>query len=253
MRQANPKLSVVTVTYNAGRTLPYTLQSVTEQTYQHIEYILIDGKSKDRTLSVIQESNVLIDVLLSEPDKGLYDAMNKGAALATGDYICFLNAGDAFFAPDTVERMIKCIPEGDLPGVIYGETALVNEQRCFVGMRWHRAPEVMTWKSFLKGMLVSHQAFILRRDLFEPYDLSYRFSSDVDWCIRMMKKTDYIFNSRLTLINYLNEGMTTGNHKASLKERFLIMAKHYGIVLTLVQHMRFVLNGFKKKLFKDNK
>ena len=167
--------------------------------------------------------------------------MNKGAALATGDYICFLNAGDTFFAPDTVERMMNGLPEGELPGVIYGETALVNEKRQFVGMRWHRAPEALCWKDFQRGMLVSHQAFIVRRNLFEPYDMTYRFSSDVDWCIRMMKKTDNIHNTRLTLINYLNEGMTTANHKASLKERFWIMKKHYGMIPTLIQHAKFAL------------
>lgn len=249
MEQKSPTLSIITVTYNAEKTLPFTLKSVAEQTYPQIEYILIDGKSKDRTLSVIEESDVSIHILLSEPDKGLYDAMNKGAALATGDYLCFLNAGDTFFAADTVERMIKSIPSNsELPGVIYGETALVNEQRKFIGMRWHRAPSSMNWKSFLRGMLVSHQAFILRRDLFEPYDLSYRFSSDVDWCIRMMKKTSFIHNSHLTLINYLNEGVTTGNHKASLKERFHIMAKHFGIAATIVQHGRFAAKDILKKI-----
>lgn len=185
MNQRTLTLSVITVTYNAEKTLPYTLKSVAEQTFPNIQYILIDGASKDQTLSIIEDFDVSIHALVSEPDHGLYDAMNKGAALATGDYICFLNAGDAFFSADTVERMINSIPEGELPGVLYGETALVNQQRFFVGMRWHRSPQTMTWKSFLRGMLVSHQAFILRRDLFEPYDLSYRFSSDVDWCIRL--------------------------------------------------------------------
>lgn len=251
MNKKKPILSVITVTYNAERTLPYTLQSVAEQTYSDIEYILIDGASKDKTLSVIEESKVSIHRLISEPDKGLYDAMNKGAALASGDYICFLNAGDAFFAKDTVERIMNGLPQDEQPGVIYGETALVNEKRMFVGMRWHRAPETMTWHSFSQGMLVSHQAFILRRDLFEPYDLSYRFSADVDWCIRMMKKTNAIHNSRLTIINYLNEGMTTGNHKASLKERFHIMAKHYGFIPTLIQHGYFVFKGIKNKIGKN--
>lgn len=244
----NPTLSIITVTYNAEKELPFTLKSVVEQTYSNIEYILVDGKSKDNTLSIIEESKVAIHKLISEPDKGLYDAMNKGVAMATGDYLCFLNAGDTFFAPDTVERMMESIPEGELPGVIYGETALVNEQRIFQGMRWHRAPETLTWRSFRKGMLVSHQAFILRRDLFEPYDLQYRLSGDVDWCIRMMKKTNYLYNTHLTLINYLNEGMTTGNHSESLKERFRIMMKHYGFFPTLWQHGRFLLNGLKMKL-----
>ena len=77
-------------------------------------------------------------------------------------------------------------------------------------------------------MLVCHQAFFARRDLVEPYDLRYRFSADFDWCIRIMKKADVLHNTHLTLIDYLNEGMTTRNHKASLKERFRIMSRHYG-------------------------
>lgn len=244
----NPLLSIITVTYNAEKPLPFTLKSVAEQTYPHIEYILIDGKSKDKTLAVIQESDVSIDVLVSEPDKGLYDAMNKGAAMATGDYLCFLNAGDTFFAPDTVERMMNAISADKLPDVIYGETALVNERRQFIGMRKHRAPENLTWKSFLEGMLVCHQAFYVRRELFEPYDLSYRFSSDVDWCIRMLKKSDNMHNTHLTLINFLSGGMTKKNQIASLKERFRIMAKHYGMLPTLLQHGKFALKAVQKKV-----
>ena len=244
-----PVLSIITVTYNAEKPLPFTLKSVAEQTYPYIEYILIDGKSKDKTLAVIQESDVSIDVLISEPDKGLYDAMNKGGALATGDYLCFLNAGDTFFAPDTVERMMKGIDTDKLPDVIYGETALVNESRQFIGMRKHRAPETLTWKSFLKGMLVCHQAFYVRRELFDPYDLSYRFSSDVDWCIRMLKKSNNNHNTHLTLINFLSGGMTKTNQIASLKERFRIMAKHYGMGATLVQHGKFAFNAVRKRIF----
>lgn len=243
-------LSIITVTYNAEKELSFTLKSVAEQTYPHIQYVLIDGKSTDKTLSVIEESDVSIDALVSEPDKGLYDAMNKGVALATGNYLCFLNAGDAFFAKDTVERMMKSIPAGDLPGVMYGETALVNEWRQFIGMRKHRAPEILTWKSFSEGMLVCHQAFILRRDLFEPYNLSYRFSSDIDWCIRMLKKSKFNHNTHLTLINFLAGGMTIQNHKASLKERFWIMAKYYGTLPTLMRHVEFLLKAIWKRISK---
>lgn len=245
-----PCLSVITVTYNAEKTLLHTLRSVGQQTYPHIEYIVMDGGSKDGTLACVKSSGVRTDVLVSQPDKGIYDAMNKAAALATGDYLCFLNAGDAFFAPDTVERMMCSIPRGHLPGVLYGETALVDEKRNFVGMRWHRAPDKLTWKSFSRGMLVCHQAFVVRRDLFEPYDLAYRFSSDVDWCIRMMRKTNHIHNTRLTLINYLNEGTTTANHKASLKERFHIMTKHYGWCMTVLQHLKFGMKALRKKVTK---
>lgn len=103
-------------------------------------------------------------------------------------------------------------------------------------MRRLSAPATLTWKSFKQGMLVCHQAFFARRDLVEPYDLRYRFSADFDWCIRIMKKADVLHNTHLTLIDYLNEGMTTRNHKASLKERFRIMSRHYGWASTVTHH-----------------
>lgn len=107
------------------------------------------------------------------------------------------------------------------------------------------APPVRTrnayLESFKQGMLVCHQAFFARRDLVEPYDLRYRFSADFDWCIRIMKKADVLHNTHLTLIDYLNEGMTTRNHKASLKERFRIMSRHYGWASTVIHHLWFVL------------
>ena len=102
-------------------------------------------------------------------------------------------------------------------------------------------------ESFRKGMLVCHQAFFARRELVEPYDLHYRFSADFDWCIRIMKKSHNLHNTHLTLIDYLNEGMTTRNHKASLKERFHIMCKHYGYVSTVLHHIGFVFRLLYRK------
>jgi glycosyltransferase involved in cell wall biosynthesis len=150
-------------------------------------------------------------IWLSEPDKGLYDAMNKAASMASGDYLCFLNAGDTFHTSNSIEKMMSSLEEGKEPDIIYGETAIVDNHGVFLHMRRLSAPEKLSWKSFKQGMLVCHQAFIVKRELFEPYDLSYRFSADFDWCIRMMKKAEYLHNSHLTLINYLNEGMTTSN------------------------------------------
>lgn len=96
-------------------------------------------------------------------------------------------------------------------------------------------------------MLVCHQAFFAKRTLAEPYDLRYRFSADFDWCIRIMKKSKVLHNTHLTLIDYLEEGMTTRNHKASLHERFRIMAKHYGWLSTVAHHAWFVVRAVVKK------
>ena len=242
-----PKFSVITVCYNAEATLEDTIQSVISQTYHHVEYIIVDGASKDRTMDIVNRYRDRIAVVVSEPDKGLYDAMNKGIRLATGDYLCFLNAGDSFHEDDTLQQIVHSIHTLQLPDVLYGETELVDHEGHFLRMRRLQAPEHLTWKSFRQGMLVCHQAFFPRRDLVMPYDLRYRFSADFDWCIKIMKKSKVLHNTHLTLIDYLAEGMTTHNHQASLKERFLIMARHYGWASTVAHHAWFALRLLLKK------
>lgn len=241
-----PLLSIITVTYNAAQSLEATLKSVANQTYTSVEYILIDGASTDATPQLLEQYAKYINTLISEPDQGLYDAMNKGIKQATGDYICFLNAGDTLLNTHTLEDLVSTLPQ-QLPDVIYGETQVVNEKREFLRMRRLSAPEKLTWKSFKQGMLVCHQSFWAKRTLAEPYDLHYRFSADFDWCIRILKKAKQTHHTHLTLVSYLNEGMTTQNHKASLKERFHIMCHHYGWISTIVHHLWFILRNYLKR------
>ncbi len=238
----HPKFSIITVTYNAAAVIEDTLQSVITQTYKNIEYIIVDGASTDRTMEIIGRYRKHIHTVVSEPDRGLYDAMNKGIRLATGDYVCFLNAGDELHEDDTLQLIVHSLTGlPGLPDVIYGRTAIVDREGHFLRMRRLEPPENLTWRSFRQGMLVCHQAFFARRDHAVPYDLRYRFSADFDWCIRVMKQSTVLHNTRLTLIDYLNEGMTTRNHRASLAERFRIMCRHYGYVQTALLHLKFAL------------
>ena len=248
MTESAPIFSIITVTYNAESTIEATMRSVKQQTFRPIEHIIIDGASKDNTLYIINKYKDKNTKVISEPDHGLYDAMNKGIRLATGTYLCFLNAGDTFHEQDTLARMVNgagLMANEKLPAILYGQTAIVDAERHFLRMRHHTAPEVLTWKSFQQGMLVCHQAFFVKRTLAEPYDLQYKYSSDYDWCIRMMKKADVISNTHLILIDYLDEGMTTRHHRASLIERLRIMAKHYGWGKTLLMHLWFVIRLLK--------
>lgn len=238
---SHPIFSIITVTYNAAQTLEATIQSVIAQTYHSIEYIIIDGASTDATLQIVDKYKSHITTFISEPDKGIYDAMNKGLGMAKGDYVCFLNAGDTLHQSDTLSQMVYSLQTPRLPDVIYGQTNIVDSNRRFLHARRLEAPESLTWKSFRQGMLVCHQAFFAKRTLAEPYNLQYRFSSDFDWCIRIMKKATILHNTHLTLIDYLDEGMTTRNRRASLKERFRIMVKHYGWCSTVAHHLWFVL------------
>lgn len=241
----HPKFSLITVTYNAGAVLEDTIQSIITQTYKNVEYILIDGASTDNTMRIIERYRDHIHTVVSEPDQGLYDAMNKGLSLATGDYVCFLNAGDCLHEDDTLLGMVHSVAASHEapcpPDVLYGDTALVDSEGHFLRMRRLTPPEHLTWKSFRHGMLVCHQAFFARRAIAPHYDLRYRFSADFDWCIRVMKQARYLHNTHLTLVDYLDEGLTTRNHRASLIERFHIMCRHYGTVPTVMRHLWFAL------------
>lgn len=240
----SPVFTVITVTYNAGKTLTPTLESVFGQTYPQIEYILVDGASKDFTMEIVHSYRDRFACVVSEPDSGLYDAMNKALKRATGDYVCFLNAGDRFHGSTLLSDIaaeLQVLPR--FPDVIYGQTVLIDSTGRSVRMRHYSAPEKLYWKSFRKGMLVCHQAFWVKRTLCEPYNLRYRFSSDFDWCIRMLKKGTFFYNTHKILIDYLDEGMTTLHHKASLRERFQIMTVHYGWCGTLLAHARFLLRA----------
>ena len=255
--------SVITCTYNASETLQRTLNCVLSQTWPHVEHLIIDGASTDGTLEMalrykensdVEENGHSVTVV-SERDKGLYDAMNKGLDRATGTYVVFLNAGDVYPSPDTLELIAGSVGEDELlPGVLYGDTDIVDATGHFLRHRRLQPPEDgLSWHSFRQGMLVCHQAFYARMDLAKRthYDLRYRYSADVDWCIRIMKAADHenlpLKNVEMVAVNFLDGGMTTKYHRASLRERFRVMCRHYGFLSTLGMHLWFVFRAVFKK------
>lgn len=231
-----PLISVITVVYNGEEHIGRTIESVIGQTYKQIEYIIIDGKSTDLTLDVIAGFDG-VDLLLSEPDSGLYDAMNKGLNMATGAYVWFLNTGDQVYSKDTVEHMVAGL-EG-LPDIIYGGTMIIDENQNEIGDRRLRPPEKLTWRSFRQGMVVCHQSLIVKRELAPAYNLTYRLSSDIDWAIRAAKNAAQTHNSKLILSRFMEGGLTEHNIKAGLKERFKIMQGFYGLIPTVLRHFVF--------------
>lgn len=240
MQTVAPTISVITICYNAGHALRHTVASVCSQTYPHVEYIVVDGVSTDRSLETINDYYPLISRIISEPDNGIYDAMNKGLSIASGDYVCFMNAGDSFASRDTLSDALGGIT-GELPDIIYGETDIVDSEYRYVRHRRLRAPEQLKYESFRHGMVVCHQSFYARRSIAPLYDTQYQFSADVDWCLHILRRAQHIHNTHLTLTHYLEEGTTTRNHCASLRERFRIMRRHYGFIPTLTSHIYFGL------------
>ena len=252
-------ITYVTVTYNAADVLQRTLDSVLAHDYPDIVHLIIDGASTDGTQEMVNDyiecsndsGNGHRIQLMSEPDKGIYDAMNKGLRSLDGDYVCFLNAGDFLPASDTVSRIAAAVAES-APAVLYGDTDIVDAEGRFLHHRRLAPPENLTWKSFRHGMLVCHQAFYARTDfaIATPYDQQYRYSADVDWCIRIMKAADKekvpLQNLHMVVANYTEEGQTTLHHRESLKERYRVMERHYGRVQTFLMHCWFLVRAVLK-------
>ena len=234
-----PILSVITVVYNNVNDIERTLLSVLNQTYGGIEYIIVDGLSNDGTLEIIKRYEARIAKLISEKDKGIYDAMNKGLTLASGDYVIFMNSGDEFFATDTVAQVFASVPDAD---IYYGETEMIDDGGNSLGQRRHKAPQTFTWRGFKLGMSISHQAIYIKRSLIAPYDPKYQLSADIDWIIRAAKKAKIIVNVNRYVAKYLVGGMSKAKHKQSLLERFDIMKRHYGLVPTVFNHVVIAFN-----------
>lgn len=228
------KISIITVTFNNVKNLQKTIYSISQQLYSAIEFIIVDGKSTDGTFELIENNGDIIDKWISEPDKGIYDAMNKGLRMATGDYVWFINAGDEIFTTTTISEIFK---NADVfADVYYGQTMVIDEKGNEIGLRRLKPPQNLTWKSYQFGQLVSHQSFIAKRELAPFYDLKYNHSADTDWQIKILKRSGIIVNSHRILSRYLKGGQSSRTIFPSLKERFIIMIKNYGLIKTILNH-----------------
>lgn len=240
----SPSISIITITYNASQVLQRTIDSVTAQDYPHIEYIIVDGKSKDATMNLVQAAGSAIHKVVSEPDKGLYDAMNKGLAMATGDYVLFLNAGDEL-ADGHVLSAVFALPAAD---VYYGQAMLVNLDGKSLGLREPLPPEKLNWKSLQWGMSVCHQAFIIRRDKAVNYDLQYRICADIDWMIRSLKQCETTAKTEGLVCLFLIDGVSSTHRKKAWKERYVVLSRQYGWFNNLLNHLYIVLRyPFKRR------
>ncbi len=237
-----PLVSIITVVYNGADTLERTIQSVVRQTYPNLEYIIVDGGSQDGTLEIIHSYQKQISCWSSEPDEGLYHAMNKGIAMATGDYFWFINAGDEIADATVVAKIFE---EGSYADVYYGDTLVVDSFGKEIGLRRLSPPANLTWRDFKRGMLVSHQSFIASRRVATNFNTQYRFSADYDWCIKALKAAREVRNTRLIMSRFLEGGLTRHNILPGLKERFGMMVKYFGVWATVWAHVGIAFRFFR--------
>lgn len=221
------KISIITVAFNAEQFIERTIKSVIEQTYSNIEYIIIDGNSKDNTLQITEQYGSHITTLLSEPDKSLYDAMNKGIKAATGDYLWFMNAGDRIYDKDTLANIMQQCKGEDF---VYGDYIMVDEEgHTYKGHKDPPSDKTISARSFINGMVVCHQSMLIKRSIAEFYDFEqWRISADIDWCIRTLKNARSFKYVAQYWCWFLTGGVSDQSRFKSNRERYKIARKHFG-------------------------
>ncbi|HJV34180.1 glycosyltransferase family 2 protein [Geomonas sp.] len=238
-RPGLPLVSVVTVVFNGERHLEQTILSVLNQSYPNVEYVVIDGGSTDGTPAILERYAERIDCLVSERDDGIYDAMNKGIALAHGELIALLNADD-YYEPDAIEQVAEAYLESPCQGVYYGNNYVLQED---LELKYSFYPSLA--RCWL-GMPVCHQAMFVHRQVYQEvggYSLGYRFAADYDFLLRSMRRQVPYLPVDAFLVNYRNTGLTSTNYAASLREAKRINGDHFGTLS--LPHAKYLAGYYK--------
>ena len=183
----NPWISVITVCLNNKMTISDTIASVLTQTYFRIEYIIIDGGSTDGTVEIIKSCGTRISKFISEPDKGIYDALNKGIRIASGDIIGILNSDDSFYDEKVIEKVAKTFEDYDMDAV-FGDVQFVDPVKTSKVIRYFSSKHFNTSK-FRFGFMPAHPSFYVKRELFEKlgcYKTDYKIAADFELLVRFL-------------------------------------------------------------------
>lgn len=217
-----PLITVITVVLNGDRHLEQAIQSVLHQGYGNIEYIVIDGGSTDRTLDIITKYKDEIDYLVSEPDKGIYDAMNKGINLAHGKLIGLLNADD-YYEPDAIESVVNKYKANPSQQILFGNTYMLQED---MNLRYKHYSHTKYWL----GMGICHPAMFVHKDIYKiigAFNLHYRISADFDFMVRAILKKVMFVPVNKFLVNYRTGGFSAMNLPSTLRENRMIIKKYF--------------------------
>lgn len=247
------KISVITVCLNAGHLLKKTIESVLEQTYSELEYIIVDGASSDDTKAVVCEYSARIQKFISEPDEGLYDAMNKGVSLSGGDLIIFLNAGDFFVSKDSVNSYINKmkLSEADL---FFGRIVWSDARNHVICLSDHAASK-FTWD--LKESNFPHPATIYKRSLFETigkFNLTFSIAADYEWNVRALvaKKVRFQYIDIIVTVFYA-DGISSrqefaGRHQEEIETVNRIYFRPQHLYRTLAKNKRLLQSPLFRKM-----
>lgn len=231
------KISIITATYNSAATIRDCIQSVNSQTYNNIEHIIIDGASKDNTLEIINNLPNRVTKIVSEPDKGIYDAMNKGIKAATGDVIGILNSDDFFTSDNIIEIVVENFKNCDIDA-LYGDVHFVNPDDITKSVRYYSSA-IFKPSLFRFGFMPAHPSFYMKRECYEKYglySLDYKIASDYDLLIRYLhrEKIKYKYINK-DFVTMRTGGVSTENFNSivTLNKEIVRACKKYGIYTNL--------------------
>lgn len=225
----SPKVSVITVVFNAAAVIGNTIKNIANQTYDNIELVVVDGGSTDETVSIIRSFERVVTKWISEPDKGIYDAMNKGTRLATGDWIIFMNAGDSFYENNSVEKFVNFVRSSANADMIFGDVIIVDGNR-----EWKR--ELKNDFMFLIRNMICHQCIFYSKDSFKKaggFDIRYRMTADFEHLMRMKTNGLRIVRFPQVISRYSLDGVsaTEKGIRKIWSERMQIFSEHKGVPL----------------------
>lgn len=221
------KISLITITYNSEKTLADTIKSVLEQTYLDVEYIIVDGASKDKTVSIVKQYEPLFNgrmKWISEKDKGLYDAMSKGIKMATGDVVGILNSDDFFTSKEVLEKIANAFVQDAELEAVYGDVHFVNPTNLQKCVRYYSS-KIFERKLMRLGFMPAHPSFYIRKECFDKYGLyktDYKIAADFEFLLRVIYKarikTQYL---PIDMVTMRTGGASTSgleSHKRIMKE-----------------------------------
>lgn len=214
------KISILTVSYNSESTIRDTIESVLAQTYPNIEYIVVDGASKDNTMGIVSEYSGSIAKVVSEPDKGIYDAMNKGIALATGDVVGILNSDDFYENTTALATVAAAFTKNPASALVYGDVVFVEPDNLQKVTRFYSAAHFRAWKLRF-GWMPPHPGTFIRSTVYRdvgPYSLLYKISADYEMFVRLLlcKRLQYSHINQV-LVRMRSGGVSTSGVRSSLR------------------------------------
>lgn len=249
--------SIITVSYNSSEFIASAIQSVASQNHEAIEYIVVDGGSKDRTVSIVRSYRDKVTQFISESDKGIYDAMNKGLSLATGDVIGILNSDDFYSNSDVISYVASLFEENPNIDMVLGNVDFVNPEKLNVPIRFYSSFNFSSWKMRF-GFMPAHPAAFIKRTAYEKvgsYALDYRIAADFEWFVRalVVQRLPYIKLNQ-TLVRMREGGVSTsglGSYWLSSKEQVRALHSNgvYSNLLYVLVRLpiKFIYKLFRRK------